>query len=217
MAAKRSGRDPASVTIVAVTKSVGPREAGWLLEAGHRDLGENRPEALALRAADPALAAARWHMIGTYQRRKVKGTLAPIAVVHSVHSLALAEAVSAEARSLGREVDCLIQVNVSGEPSKQGFAPDAAGAAIDRMRTLPAIRWRGLMTMAPDHAAPPECRRIFAATRLLRDRLRDASLPLPDLSMGMSRDFLEAILEGATLIRVGTALFQAPDALDSVS
>jgi pyridoxal phosphate enzyme (YggS family) len=210
-AAQRSGRTEASVTIVAVTKSVGLQEAAWVLEAGHQDLGENRPEVLAARAAEPALRTARWHLIGTYQRRKVKGTLAAITLVHSVHSVALAETVSAEAQELGRDVDCLLQVNVSGEASKQGLAPDAVQGAIDRMRQLPAIRWRGLMTMAPDHAPPAECRRIFGATRELRDRVRDAALPLPELSMGMSRDFVEAILEGATLVRIGTALFQPPD------
>jgi pyridoxal phosphate enzyme (YggS family) len=207
-AAARAGRLSSGITIVAVTKSVGPSEARMLLDAGCFDLGENRPEALARRAAEPALARARWHMIGTYQRRKVRDTLGHVAMVHAVDSVALAEALSSRAAELGRDLDCLLQVNVSGEASKHGFAPEGARPAIDRLRTLPRLRIRGLMTMAPEDASPDECRRIFAATRALRDRLADPSLPLADLSMGMSRDFAEAILEGATFIRIGTALFR---------
>jgi pyridoxal phosphate enzyme (YggS family) len=206
-AARRSRRDPASVTLVGVTKSVGAGEAGFLVAAGVLDLGENRPEDLLAKSRDPGLSAARWHLIGTYQRRKVKGTLAPIAVIHSVHSIALAEALSAEARRLGRRVDCLIQVNVSGEASKQGFGAAEARPAFDRLRTLDGLAWRGLMTMAPAGASPDAARRVFADARELRDALRDAELPLPDLSMGMSADYVEAVLEGSTLIRVGTALF----------
>jgi uncharacterized pyridoxal phosphate-containing UPF0001 family protein len=100
-----------------------------------------------------------------------------------------------------------VQVNVSGERTKQGFSPEGAPAGIETLRALPGVRIEGLMTMAPAEATPDECRRIFARTRELRDRLRDESLPLRDLSMGMSSDFREAVLEGATLIRVGTALF----------
>jgi pyridoxal phosphate enzyme (YggS family) len=216
-AAERSGRTAAAVTLVAVTKSVGPREARFLLEAGHRDLGENRPESLAERAADPSLAGARWHLIGTYQRRKVRDTLASVALVHSVHSADLGAVISARAAQLGRDVACLLQVNVSGEASKQGVRPAEARAALDRLRELPRLRIRGLMTMAPEDASPDECRRIFAATRTLRDRLRDAALPLDDLSMGMSRDFAEGVLEGATLVRIGTALFQPARGRDSVA
>src|SRR5262245_4650137 len=188
-AARRSGRESAAVTLVGVTKSVGAREAAWLLEAGVPDLGENRPEDLLARSSDPALARARWHLIGTYQRRKVKATLEAIAVVHSIHSIPLAEAVSEQARALGREVDCLMQVNVSGEATKHGFAAAEAQAAFDRIRSLEGLRWRGLMTMAPLGASPDAARRVFADARALRDALRDPALPLPDLSMGMSSDY----------------------------
>jgi pyridoxal phosphate enzyme (YggS family) len=192
-----------------VTKQVGVREARWLLEAGLSDLGENRPEELAAKAADPSLAGARWHLIGTYQRRKVRDTLGAVAVVHSVHSAALASALSARAVELDRDVDCFVQVNVSGEQTKQGFSPDAARAALDVLRELPRLRWRGLMTMAPAGGPPGGARAVFAAARELRDRLRDDRLPLAGLSMGMSSDYADAILEGATVIRVGTVLFLA--------
>jgi PLP dependent protein len=207
-AAKASGRAASDVVLVGVTKAVGLPEARELLEAGVRDLGENRPESLQSKASDPALGSARWHLIGTYQRRKVRDTLPPIAVIHSVDSVQLAETLSARAEALGRPVDCLVQVNVSGEEAKHGFAPSELARALEALRALPALRWRGLMTMAPEDAPPDACRRIFSATRSLRDGVSDPDLPLPDLSMGMSRDFVEAILEGATLVRVGTALFE---------
>jgi pyridoxal phosphate enzyme (YggS family) len=209
-AARASGRAGSDVTIVGVTKTVGIPEAAALMDAGVRQLGENRPEQLVARAAAPELASARWHLIGTYQRRKVRDTLAPVALVHSVDSLPLARTLSDRAVGLFREVDCLVQVNVSGEGSKHGFAPSELPKALEVLRVLPGLRWRGLMTMAPEAAALPECRRIFAATRELRDRVRDPRLPLHDLSMGMSRDYAEAVLEGATLVRIGTALFEPP-------
>jgi pyridoxal phosphate enzyme (YggS family) len=207
-AAKASGRGAAEVTIVGVTKAVGVAEARALLDCGVHDLGENRPEQLASRAAEPSLRAARWHLIGTYQRRKVRDTLALIALVHAVDSIALARSLASRAAELGRTVDCLLQVNVSGEASKHGFAPEAVRQAFEAVRSLPSLRWRGLMTMAPEDATSDACRRIFSATRDLRDRLREPGMPLPDLSMGMSRDYVEAVLEGATLIRVGTGLFK---------
>jgi pyridoxal phosphate enzyme (YggS family) len=160
-----------------------------------------------MKSRDPALGRARWHLIGTYQRRKVRESLQAISIVHSVHSVPLARTIAHVAAELGSEVDCLLQVNVSGEASKQGFPPGEARAALDAVRALPGLRWRGLMTMAPAEASPAERRRVFAATRDLRDRLKDENLPLPDLSMGMSSDYAEAVLEGSTLIRIGTALF----------
>jgi pyridoxal phosphate enzyme (YggS family) len=207
-AARRSDRAPEAVTLVGVTKSVGAAEARWLLDAGVSDLGENRPEDLLAKSVLAPLSGARWHLIGTYQRRKVRDTLSAIAVVHSVHSVELAAAISARAAEIGRTVDCLIQVNVSGEPTKQGFAAAAAEPALAAMRRLPSIRWRGVMTMAPADAPADACRAVFARTRELRDRLRDPALPLPDLSMGMTSDFVPAILEGATIVRIGTALFR---------
>jgi pyridoxal phosphate enzyme (YggS family) len=209
-AARASGRAASDVTIVGVTKAVGIPEAAALIDAGVVHLGENRPEQLATRAAAPELASARWHLIGTYQRRKVRDTLAPVAFVHSVDSIPLASTLSDRACALFREVDCLVQVNVSGEASKHGYSPQELPKALEVLRVLPGLRWRGLMTMAPEAASLPECRRIFAATRELRDRVRDARLPLHDLSMGMSRDYAEAVLEGATLVRIGTALFEPP-------
>jgi pyridoxal phosphate enzyme (YggS family) len=207
-AAEAAGRAPDSVIIVGVTKTVGADQAAILHEAGLSDLGENRPEELLSKSSHPGLRGARWHLIGTYQRRKVRDTLGPIALIHSLDSTALARTVSERALDRGRVVDCLLQVNVSGESTKHGFGSEEAAAALDAMRALAGIRLRGLMTMAPLDASPADRRDVFARTRALRDRLRDRDLPLPELSMGMSGDFVEAVLEGATLIRVGTALFE---------
>ncbi len=207
-AAADAGRSATEIRLVGVTKSVGTAAAAALFRAGVRDLAENRPEALVDKSGDPALAGADWHLIGTFQRRKIRDSLARMSWVHSIHSVDLGLAVATRARELGRTIDCLIQVNISGEAAKQGFSSAEAPAALATLADLPGIRVQGLMTMAPENAPPPELRRIFAATRALRDRLRSVNLPLSELSMGMSSDFREAILEGATMVRIGSALFR---------
>jgi pyridoxal phosphate enzyme (YggS family) len=206
-----AGRPPGAVRLVGVTKTVDIPAAAALLAAGCRDLGENRPEELARKAAAPELAGARWHLIGTYQRRKIRDTLAFVGCVQSVHSVDLLAALGRRAAELGRTGDAalpvLLEVNVSGEAQKQGFAPEEVPAALDAAALSTSLRVDGFMTMAPLGAPEDVLRRVFGGLRELRDRLATPSRPLRELSMGMSGDFEAAIREGATIVRVGTALF----------
>lgn len=206
-AESRAGRPEGSVTLVGVTKTASVPAAAALLRAGCLHLGENRPEQLAERAADPLLAGAVWHLIGTYQRRKVRDTLAHVDVLHALDGTDLATTVSQRAAALGRTVTAFVQVNVSGEASKQGFSPDALDAAWPSLLSCDHLRIEGLMTMAPLDADDATLHRVFADTRRLRDRFATTERPLPSLSMGMSGDFEIAIAEGATHVRIGTALF----------
>ncbi|MAG57013.1 MAG: YggS family pyridoxal phosphate-dependent enzyme [Planctomycetes bacterium] len=203
-----AGRAPDAARLVAVTKSV-PAEVAWaLLDLGQRDLGESRPEialpkALALGKHDPAPV---WHMIGRYQTRKIRDSLPMFTYVHSVHDLRLLERLAARA-SADRELRILLQVNVAGEAAKQGFRPDETEAALEHAERSAKLSVQGLMTMAPAGRSSDQLRRVFADLRILRDRLATPERPLQELSMGMSDDFEEALREGATLIRVGTALY----------
>ena len=213
-AARRAGRDPAEVTLVAVTKTVAEDAIRALASLGQVDFGENRPQDLAAKRAalggSPELPAGgvRWHMIGHLQRNKVRRTLAAMDVVHAIDSLELAETLSSEAVRAGRaEVSCYAQVNVSGEESKGGFAPGDLETTLRRFASLPAVRLDGLMTMAPQGDSPEEARPVFRALRELRDWARASGyLRGSCLSMGMSEDFEVAVEEGATIVRVGRAL-----------
>jgi PLP dependent protein len=202
-ACAKAGRDPAGVTVVAVTKTVSARVAAL---CGVADLGENRPQALWAKAE--AVPGARWHLIGHLQRNKLARTVPLVALVHSVDSVRLLEALDAFGRQRGEPVPVLLEVNCSRESAKGGFAVEELPAVGDRLPTLAGVRCDGLMTMAALDADPEQCRPAFAELRQLRDRLRtQTGLPLPHLSMGMSNDYPVAVEEGATLIRPGTALF----------
>lgn len=205
-AAAASGRRAEDVTLVAVTKSVGPREIEALLALGVDAIGESRPERIA--ELDLVLGPGRvpWHLVGHYQRKKVGKTLPLLRMVHSVHGLDLMQRIDTKARELDLPpVPCLLQINVAGEGAKQGFSPRDALDALDVAAAMPRLFPRGLMTMTPKEASLDERRRMFAELRELRDRA--GSERFPELSMGMSEDFLEAIAEGATMVRVGSALF----------
>lgn len=195
--------------LVAVTKAVDAATTRALIALGQVDLGENRPESLREKVGrlGPEADGVRWHMIGHYQRRKVRDTLELVHCVHSVHSERLLEALDARAAELGRRTEILIQVNVSGEANKQGFRPDDVPAALEGAKRSANLSVQGLMTMAPVGLASADLRRVFAGLRDLRDRCATPDAPLPELSMGMSGDFEEAIREGATLVRVGSALY----------
>ncbi len=206
-AARGAGRDPASVRIVAVTKTLPPGAVAAALAAGVPDIGENYvQEAAGKRAAvGPGVT---WHLIGGLQRNKVRAAIALFDWVHTVDSAALAAALGAEGERAGRSLAVLIQVNVAGERSKRGVPPDRVEEVAAAILAHPPLRLHGLMAIPPPPAIPEESRPHFRLLRELRDRARTRlGVELPHLSMGMSADFPVAIEEGATLLRLGRALF----------
>ena len=208
----RAGRGPTDARLVAVTKAASVQVTKELLDLGQTELGENRPEAFLskYRELGDHASAASWHMIGHYQSRKIRDSLPLFDWVHSVHDQKLLVALERRAE---RPVQALIQVNTSGEDSKQGVAPEDLEALLEHARDLEQVHLRGLMTMAPRNADEATLRRVFASLRELRNRARSRTgLDLPELSMGMSGDFEAALMEGATLIRVGSALFEGVEA-----
>jgi hypothetical protein len=211
-ACRRAGRDPSGVTLVGVTKTVSPAVAAVAAELGLRDLAENRPQSLWQKA--DAVKGVNWHLIGHLQRNKLDRTAPLVSLVHSVDSDRLLEALDAFGRKRGAPVPILLEVNCSGETAKGGFVPDAVPALAGTLPTLAGVSVRGLMTMAAYSDDPQTARPTFARLRDLRDRLRAATgLPLPELSMGMSGDFAVAVEEGATLVRIGTTLFEGLGAI----
>jgi pyridoxal phosphate enzyme (YggS family) len=209
-ACRRAGREPDDVTLVAVTKTVTEAVAALLPELGVLDLGENRPQELWRKTA-LLPANIRWHMVGHLQRNKVERTLPLVQLVHAVDSLRLLDALEAEATRQGRTTDVLIEVNASREESKHGFIPEEVCTLAGPLLSLHHLRVRGLMTMAAFEANPEKTRPVFAQVRQLRDTLQQTvgrQHALDHLSMGMSNDFEIAIEEGATLVRLGTVLFE---------
>ena len=212
-AAARSGRAADEITLVAVTKYVSADVTRLLVEAGCRELGESRPQSLWEKAAALACLPVRWHMVGHLQRNKVHRTLPLVAMIHSIDSRRLLEAVDQEClpHPEPARLPVLLEVNISGEESKGGFAPDDAERLLAELPRYPHVSVQGLMCMAALEGGLDEARRDFAALRELRDRLRGQCPPgvtLRELSMGMSGDFHVAIEEGATIVRVGSALFE---------
>ena len=201
---RRVGQD---VTIVAVTKTYGPDavEAAW--HSGLRDVGENRVQEAVVKMAATQVPV-RWHLIGHVQRNKVKA-VDGFALVHSVDSARLADALDELGVSRGRAVDVLLQVNTSGELSKYGWAPEDLRAEAERLVERPGVRVRGIMTMAPLDAPVDMLRATFRGAREALAVVRDAGHPATELSMGMSNDFEIAVEEGATMVRLGTILFGA--------
>jgi pyridoxal phosphate enzyme (YggS family) len=209
-AAERSGRAPESVRLVAVTKTVGLDEIRALHDLGVRDFGESRVlEALRRIEALKGLGA-RWHMIGHIQTRKANKAIGAFDLIHSLDSMRLAQALDAAAARTEVIVSALVEVNVSGEETKSGFAPGELGAALEKISAMKSLRVDGLMAMAPIAADPEQTRPVFAELRALRDRFARAApgIELRLLSMGMTQDFEVAVEEGADLIRVGTGLFR---------
>jgi pyridoxal phosphate enzyme, YggS family len=208
-ASKRAGRDPGEVKLIAVTKTVGPAEVRELYDLGVRDFGENRvPDGTAQMQA-LGESGAVWHMIGHLQRNKAgQAVEGGFACVHSVESEKLIDVLERECAKSGKTLDILIEVNVSGEESKYGAHADLADELVKKVLTTEKLRLRGLMTMAPYSDDPEDARPHFRRLRELRDSCRSRfNIELPHLSMGMTGDFEVAIEEGATLVRIGTALF----------
>jgi hypothetical protein len=195
-----------AVTIVAVTKGHPAAAVGAAWRAGLADVGENRVQE-ALAKVESVAEPVRWHLIGHLQTNKAKFVPAQFAMVQSLDSPRLAEALSRAAAQAGVVVPVLVQVNVAEEPQKAGCAASEAGALIERCERLPGLAVRGLMTMAPFTDDVAVQRRTFGALRALRDALATAARPLADLSMGMSGDYPAAVAEGATMLRLGTVLF----------
>ncbi|MDH5201592.1 MAG: YggS family pyridoxal phosphate-dependent enzyme [Candidatus Bathyarchaeota archaeon] len=200
-ACERAGRSPDEVTIVGVGKTFPPEAIAEACRAGLADIGENRVQE-ALRKI-PLVEAhglhPRWHLVGHLQTNKAKTAVSLFAIIHSVDSLHLAEALSKRA---DQPVPVLLEVNVAGEASKFGFAPEEVAQAYRQVAALPNLDLQGLMTVAPFVTDPEEVRPLFRRLRELRDELG-----LRELSMGMTDDFEVAIDEGATMVRIGRAIF----------
>ena len=210
LATQRSGRPDGSVCLVAATKSVGLdriREgiAGGLTILGESRLQEALPKIEALRE-DPV----RWHFIGRLQRRKVRSVVGGFDLIHSVDSVQLAEEISRRAQEAGLTQAVLLEVNLEGETTKSGFRPDELGEAMPRLGALPHVAVKGLMAIPPPTSDPEQARPYFRRLRELSLRLMcqpTGTVSMKELSMGMSNDYHVAVEEGATMIRVGTAIF----------
>lgn len=214
-AAARSGRKASDITLVAVTKYVTSAVAAALIEVGCSNLGESRPQELWRKAEDLQTRDVRWHFIGHLQRNKAKRTLPLVSLIHSCDSLRLLDEMNRLAGQCDTSTDALLEVNISGDESKHGFAPDEIAPAIESLPAYPHVRIQGLMSMASLQGDAEAARADFERLRLLRDEVSKnlpSNVSLNELSMGMSRDFEVAIEEGATLVRVGSALFAGVDA-----
>ena len=212
-ACDQAGRDPISVRVIGVTKYVDTARTKALYDAGCRDLGESRPQALWEKAAACGAAdcTVQWHLIGHLQRNKVVKTISYNPVVHTIDSVKLAEAISRAAVDSSFVCEGLIEVNLSEDVGRSGLLPGSLLDKAAQILELPGVCIRGLMGMASHPEAGRNPRQEFAHLRELRDTLNkrfpDAG-GLPELSMGMSGDFEDAIYEGSTMIRIGSALFQ---------
>jgi len=207
LVANGCGRVPSEIELVAVSKSQSAEAVREALAAGQLLFGENRAQEVIAKV--PLLPSSiHWHFIGHLQKNKVRKILPLVDLVHSVDSMELALDIDRIASELGLFPRILLQVNVSGEATKFGFSPEAARREAPRLLALPRVQLEGLMTIAPIVDSPDKARPFFVQVRQLRDRIAaENHVQLPTLSVGMSDDFEPAIQEGATLIRLGTAIF----------
>lgn len=206
-AAVRSGRAPSSVTLVAVSKTFSVDVVLDAIAAGITDLGENRAQELREKAS--VIGGARWHFIGHLQSNKARHVVGTAALIHSVDRIGVAEQIARRARSIGIIQDVLVEVNISGEAAKNGVEPPRATSLTAEVAELEGLCVRGLMTMPPWPDDPEDSRPHYRELAGLRDGLAGHVPSATELSMGMTRDFEVAIEEGATLIRVGEAIFGA--------
>jgi len=206
-ASRRAGRNPSETALVAVSKTQPAEAVREAFEAGQAIFGENRVQEML--AKGPLLpSAVRWHLIGHLQKNKIRKVLPVTELIHSVDTLELAEEIDRIAGECGLFPRILLEVNVSGEATKFGFNPEKARSQMEALLALPRVQVEGLMTIAPYADEAEKARPVFAGLRELRDELaRVFGAPLTTLSMGMSGDFEVAIEEGATLVRVGSAIF----------
>lgn len=223
-AAAKAKREPSEITLVAVTKSAAPEQIREAVQLGLTDLAESRVQVLTQRAAQlneffqrrqvhgdgSGTEKLRWHMIGHLQRNKVKPILPLVSLIHTVDSLRLAEELETQAAKIERRIPVLMQVNASEEPQKHGVAVGASVHLAEQIDSMPHLQLVGLMTMGPIDAPEATVQHVFARTREIFEEMRWHKIggaALRHLSMGMSGDFEPAIAEGATMIRIGTALF----------
>lgn len=211
-AAARTGRSANSVTLLAVSKTFPVSDIMHAYADGQRIFGENRLQE-AMEKIPQMPQDCEWHLIGPLQRNKVRKALEQgFALIQAVDSLKLAATISRIAGEIGTTARILLEVNIDGEESKHGFTPESLCAEWDTLTALPGLDIRGLMCIPAPVEDPQDARPAFAALRQLAEQLRErGSLPLPELSMGMSHDFEVAVEEGATIVRVGSAIFGKRD------
>lgn len=219
--AREAGRDPAEITLVAATKTQSSQTIREAIAAGVTDCGENRVQELTAHLADHAYDGARVHFIGHLQTNKVKFVVGKVCLIHSVSSQRLLLAIDRQADRLGIVQDILLEVNLAGEESKDGFAPGEVPAAARLAGELAHVRLRGLMCIPPPAEGPGKNRAFF---QNLKQLAVDISREMGDnsgvtfcLSMGMSRDYQDAVVEGASFVRLGTALFGPRPSIRSIA
>ncbi|HEY3992976.1 MAG TPA: YggS family pyridoxal phosphate-dependent enzyme [Ktedonobacteraceae bacterium] len=208
-AAQKVGRNPAEITLVAVSKTKPVELVEMAYNLGVTDFGENRVQEALPKVEHFHPEGLRWHLIGHLQSNKAGKVVGPFTCIHSVDSLHLAQVLNRHALEQDTQQTILLQVNVAGEASKEGIAPEDALTVARQIAELPALQIAGLMTVAPLVNDPEEVRPVFRGLRLLQDRLRE-EIPngtWTQISMGMTDDYMMAIEEGATLVRVGRAIF----------
>lgn len=211
-AAEKAGRHPGRIRLVAATKTVTVDRIREGIGAGLSILGENRVQEALAKVAVLAHEPVQWHFIGHLQRRKVRSVVGLFDLIHSVDSLELAEEIDRRSGEAGRHQDVLLEVNIAGESTKAGFRPDDLIRLVSRMSTLAYIRIKGLMAIPPPTAEAESARTYFIRLRELAATIAAQKIPgvtMDELSMGMSNDYEVAVQEGATLVRVGSAIFGA--------
>lgn len=207
-ASQEANRDSDSVSVIAVTKYVDIETAEALLPLGVHHIGENRVDKFLEKYQALKDRPVTWHLIGTLQRRKVKDVISFVDYFHALDSLKLAQEIQ---KRTNRVIKCFLQVNISGEETKHGFSKEALLEQLADLAQLNRIEYVGLMTMAPLEADTDELRTIFKKTQELQAEIREkqiSNMPMTELSMGMSRDYKEAIQFGSTFVRIGTAFFK---------
>ncbi len=203
----RTGRLAEDVTLVAVTKTFSESRVREAVEAGVLDIGENFVQELVRKRQKLGDDRIRWHFVGHLQTNKVRQIAGWIHLIHSLDSLHLGKEISENAGGIGKRIDVLVEVNTSGEGTKFGVRPEETETLVEGLSRLPSLRVQGLMTMAGGPPGPEFSRAAFRVLREIRDNIQQHGLPLRHLSMGMTNDFEVAIEEGATIVRIGTAIF----------
>ena len=206
-AAEKAGRDPSSVRLVAVSKKQDPEKLRVLWKCGQRIFGENRVQEARVKIPEMP-SGGEWHFIGGLQTNKAKDAVECFDVIESVDRLDLATELQKRAEVAGKKLRVFLEVNVGGEAAKHGCAPEKAAELLAQVQPLSRLEVQGLMAIPPFREDPENARPFFQKLREIRDHLEQGSgMALPELSMGMSHDYAVAIAEGATLVRIGTALF----------